>query len=334
MTTFVLTLGENQLTQKQLDQIKQHLPEGTSFVHTDQKKEVLALGKTVEIIAGWFGPTWLQGLPNLRWAQFWGAGTDWLFKYPDLQQRPFILTNGSGIHAISISEHILGVMLNYGRNLRTAHDAQKAHHWLRIVHPSEPIPESFPFSWDNLVELAGKTLLLLGVGAIGERTAKLAKAFDMHVIGLRHNPSKISPFVDQMVGHDQFLDVLPKADFIAASLPSTPETRHFINATAIANMKPTAYLINVGRGDAIEETALLTALKQKRIAGAALDVFEAEPLPPDAPHWELENLTITAHYSGGSPNYHQRALQILLENLTHYQNGTPMRSVVNKLKGY
>lgn len=334
MTTFVLSLGDDQLSEEQIEQIKAILPEGMSFVHTDQKETVIGLGDEVEIIAGWFRPKWLQQLPNLRWAQFWGAGSDWVLDYPELQQRLFTLTNGSGIHAISISEHILGVMLQYGRALRTAHDAQKAHHWIRMVHPSEETDDDFPFSWESLTELAGKTLLLLGVGAIGERTAKLAQAFEMRVIGLRNDPSKGSPFVDEMVGAERLLDMVPQADFIVSSLPATAETHHFLTADAIAAMKPSAYFVNVGRGETVDEAVLLDALVNGRIAGAALDVFETEPLPPDAPHWEIPNLTITAHYSGGSPHYHERALKILLDNIERYKSGEPLRNVVDKDVGY
>lgn len=177
-------------------------------------------------------------------------------------------------------------------------------------------------------------MLLLGVGAIGERTAKLAQAFDMCVIGVRNNPSKPSSYVDQIVGPDQLLAVLPEADFIVSTVPATPQTYRMIGAKEIAAMKPTAFFVNIGRGDTVDEAALLDALRSKRILGAALDVFEQEPLPSDAPHWELDNLLITSHYSGGSPRYHERAAAILLDNLQRFGEKRPLRNLIDKQKGY
>ena len=335
MAKFLLILGDGQLREHEIDKIKALLPEGMVFVQCDDVETAVIHAEDVEICAGWCGPKYLALFPNLKWAQFWGAGVNWVLDYPVLQERPFTLTNGSGIHAIAISEHIFAFMLQHGRGLRLFHEAQKANHWVRVVHPSEPIPDArFPFSSGNITELAGKTILLLGVGAIGERTAKLAQAFDMTVIGLRNNPHKGSPFVDEMVGRDQLLDVIPRADFVVSSLPSTPATYHLLNKAAIDLMKPTAYVVNVGRGDNIEEEALLDALQRNAIAGAALDVVEQEPLPADAPHWGMPNLTLTPHFSGSSPHYHQRALPLLLDNLKRYTIGKPLRNVVDKIAGY
>ncbi|MEM7332987.1 MAG: D-2-hydroxyacid dehydrogenase [Chloroflexota bacterium] len=335
MSKFLLVLGENQLSDEEIESIKAQLPVGMSFVQCDDVETAVQYADEIEICAGWCGPKYLQHFPNLKWAQVWAAGANWILKHPELQKRPFVLTNGSGIHAVNITEHIFAFILQHARGLRLLHEAQKAHHWVNIVHPSEPYPdERFPFSSGNLTELPGKTILLLGVGAIGERTAKIAKAFDMHVIGLRNNPQKGSPFVDEMVGSQQLLEVIPRADFIVSSLPSTPETHHFLNKEAIDLMKTTAFVVNVGRGDNIEEEALLDALRRNAIAGAALDVVEQEPLPGDAPHWDMPNLTITSHYSGSSPHYHQRALVILLDNLERYKNNEPLRNVVDKQAGY
>lgn len=335
MSLFLLAIGENQVSDEQISSIKNRLPSGMSFVQTVDEDKILELASDVEICAGWTRPKWLKALPNLKWVQVWSAGANWILKHPELAERPFILTNGSGIHAVSISEHILGVMLQHGRHLRHAHDAQKAHVWARMQHPSEPDDgKPFTFNWDNIIELADRTILILGVGAIGERTAKLAQAFDMHVIGVRHNPAKGSPYVDEMIGNEQLHDVLPRADFIINTLPSTPDTINYIGASEFDLMKPTVYIVNIGRGDTMDEAMMLEALKSKRIAGAALDVFATEPLPEDAPHWEIENLFITPHYSGSTPRYHERAVDILLDNLQRFQAGEPLRNVVDKEKGY
>ena len=335
MPALLFTIDSVQFTEEQLTAVQQNIPQGYTLLHTGDEEKILAVAADVEICIGWFHPDWLRAMPNLQWAHQWGAGADWLKKNPDLQERPFTLTNASGVHAVQMSEHILAVMLHHGRYLHNAQRAQQAHTWARTYHPTEDYADKpFAFSWHDLTELADKTLLILGVGAIGERTAKLAQAFDMHVIGLRKNPSKTSPFVNEMVGLDQLHAVLPRADFIASTLPHTDETHHLIAAKEIKLMKPTAFLVNVGRGQTIDESALLPALQNKTIAGAALDVFETEPLPTDAPHWDLDNLLITSHYSGGSSRYHERALALFLDNLERYKGKRPLRNIVNKTAGY
>lgn len=334
MSILLLALGEDQLAAADVTAIQQAMPPDFRFVQTTEEKKILSLAPAIEICAGWFRPAWLQQMPKLRWAQFWGAGVNWVLEYPDLQKRPFLLTNMSGVHAVPISEHIFGMLLYHGRFLHNAHNAQQAHTWARLKHPTEPLERPFSFSWQQLNELADKTMLILGVGAIGERTAKLAQAFDMRVIGVRRNPSKASPYVDEMIGTEQLLAVLPQADCVVSTVPATLETQQLIDAKAIASMKPTAFFINIGRGETVDEAALLEALQTRRIAGAALDVFEQEPLPADAPHWTLDNLLITSHYSGGSPRYHERAAAILLENLERFREKRPLRNVIDKAEGY
>lgn len=333
MSILLLTIGEGQLSSSQVEAIQATMPSYLQFVHTRDREVMKPLLPEVEVAVGWIEPKWILEMPNLRWLQQWGAGADWLLKFPELQRRPFILTNVSGIHAVPISEHIFAVMLNYGRFLGNAHNAQQAHVWASFDQATES-EGSFAFSRNQITELADKTMLLLGVGAIGERTAKLGQAFDMHVIGLRRNPERPSRYVDEMMGLGQLLDVVPRADFIVSSLPYTTATKHIIGRREIAAMKPTAFFVNVGRGKTVDEAALLAALQQRQIGGAALDVFEEEPLPDDAPLWQLDNLLITSHYAGITPRYHERAVAILLDNLRRYGNERPLRNVVNKAAGY
>ncbi len=177
-------------------------------------------------------------------------------------------------------------------------------------------------------------MLLIGVGAIGERTAKIAAAFDMHVIGMRRNASLAVSGIERMVRPDQLLDVLPEADFVVITAPLTPETRHMIDKRAFDAMKPTAYIVNIGRGATIVEPDLIDALQNGSIAGAGLDVFEQEPLPEDSPLWGMENVIITSHYSGLTPEYDARAIEIFLDNLNRYQAGEPLRNVIDKRLGY
>jgi len=175
---------------------------------------------------------------------------------------------------------------------------------------------------------------VIGVGAIGSRIAQVASALGMRVLGLRRDPSKSVGAVSAMYGPGQLLEVLPKADFVVLTVPLTRETRGMIGKVELTAMKPTAYLINVGRGGTVLETALVSALEEGTIAGVGLDVFEQEPLPEDSPLWEMDNVIITCHYSGLTPDYHQRALGIFLDDSHRYRTGRPLLNVVNKEIGY
>lgn len=337
MTVLYLKLGAGQLTDSQLNLIQHKLPSHLTLVQGSSAADIEPHRRNIEVVAGWFKPATLLEMPNLKWAHFWGAGTDWLQCYPQMAEMPFELTNVAGHSTVQINEHIFGMLLSLARNLRNAQAAQQAGVWARTHQPAEAekFKDSlFAHSTGDLFELADKTMLVLGVGGIGERTAKIAKAFDMHVIGTRRNPSKGSEFVDELVGNDQLDKVLPHADVVVCTLPYTPETDKLIDAERLALMKRSAIFINVGRGKVVDEAALLTALQNKTIAGAALDVFEQEPLPADSPLWRLNNLLITSHYAGASPRYHERATDVFLENLDRWREGKPLQNLVDKSAGY
>ena len=196
-----------------------------------------------------------------------------------------------------------------------------------------PTGEDF-FAGQPFFELAGKTMLLIGVGAIGERTAKVAAAMGVHVLGVRRDSARTTPYVDEMYGPDQLLSILPRADFVVLTVPLTRETRGMIGAQELQAIKPSAYVVNIGRGGTIQEGALIRALQEGWIAGAGLDVFETEPLPSDSPLWDMENVIVTAHYAGLTPHYEERAMAIFVDNLERYCAGKPMRNVVDKRVGY
>jgi len=334
MSLLLLTLGPEQLSGEQIAAVKRNVPDGMSFVQSRDVDAIMQLAQEIEIVAGWIDPAWLSELPRLRWAQQWGAGANWLMRYPELRKASFVLTNAVGVHAVQISEHVFALILAFGRNLPNAIAAQNKQVWARVKHPSEPLDTPFAFSSGNLFELAGQTLLVLGVGAIGERVAKLAQAFEMRVIGMRRHPEKTSPYVDNMVGPNRLREALGSADFVVNTLPLTVTTRHLLGTDELAAMKPSAYIINIGRGATIDEIALINALQKDAIAGVALDVFEQEPLPNSSPLWTMPNVLITSHYAGASPRYHERAVDIFLDNLQRYQNGQPLRNVVDKQRGY
>jgi phosphoglycerate dehydrogenase-like enzyme len=320
MTTILINLEPDRLTPKQLGQIQSAAPDMRIRVTRDPD-EIETILDTVEIVVGGLPHPLLDKAHSLRWLQQWGAGADWLMRTPQALEHGFVLTSASGVHAIPISEQIIGYLLAFARGLHRAVCAQVKHQWHRETKGS-------------LFELSGKTMALVGVGAIGGRTAEIAVALGMRVLGVRRDPEIAMPNVEAMYGPDQLLDVLPQADFVVLTVPLTQETKGMIGERELRAMRSTAYIVNIGRGATIEQDALIRALQDGWIAGAGLDVFTPEPLPQDSPLWEMENVIITGHYAGMTPEYDNRALAILLDNLHRYRTGKPMINVVNKKLGY
>jgi len=320
MTTILIALEPGTLSEEQLGQVREIAPDMRVLVTRD-KAEIEAALNEIEIAAFSFQYDPLYKAPNLRWFQLWSAGADWLMRYPEAVDLDFVLTNTSGLHAINISEQIVGYLTAFARQLHMAVRAQDRGEWV----PPETL---------NFFELAGKTMVLVGVGSIGGRTARLASALEMRVLGVRRHPAVEAPDVEAMYGPDQLLDVLPEGDFVVLAVPLTHETKGMIGKAELRAMKPTAYLVNIGRGGVIQEKALVKALQEGWIAGAGLDVFETEPLPEDSPLWKMKNVIITSHYAGRTPRYQEGAMTVFLDNLRRYKAGEPLRNVVDKHLGY
>lgn len=320
MTTILINLEPDRLTEEQIAQIQSAAPD-MQVRMTQDPDEIEKILADVEIVVGGLPHHLFDQARNLRWLQQWGAGADWLLRTPQAVQHDFVLTSASGVHAIPISEQIIGYLLAFARGLHRAICAQTKREWHRETKQS-------------LFELAGKTMALIGVGAIGERTAEIAVALGMRVLGVRRDTQQQVPNTEATVGPDQLLDVLAQADFVVLTVPLTQETRGMIGERELRAMKPTAYVVNIGRGATIQQEALIQALQEGWIAGAGLDVFTPEPLPQDSPLWDMENVIITGHYAGMTPEYDNRALEILLENLQRYRTGRELVNVVDKKLGY
>ena len=318
--TILIALDPANIHPEQMERIRSAVPDGQLMINDNREKIEPLLGE-FEIVAGHIPAQWIERMPKLRWYQQWGAGTDWLMHHPDIAKKDFILTNASGVHAIPISEHILAFLLAFARSLPAAIRAQEKKQWVRDIQPA-------PF------ELAGKIMLLVGVGAIGRRTAQVASALGMRVLGVRHDAKKTVPNIERMFGPEQLEEALPEADFVVLTIPLTEKTKGMFNARAFEKMKPSAYLINIGRGGTVNDADLIQALQAGQIAGAGLDVFAREPLPPDSPLWDMDNVILTSHYSGSTPHYDERAMEIFIDNLERYKQGQPMRNVVDKQRGY
>lgn len=336
MNKLLLAFKDGEIEAQHQAKIRQLAPH-LDLVQTIDEAKIAAMIEEIEIAVGQFPPQLLAKAKNLRWFQQWSAGADWLLAHPEVQELEFVLTSASGVHAIPISEHIFAFLLAFARNLPQAWHAQQERVWMKeqTQERRKTAKEDIAtYSRRDMFELAGKTMLLIGIGDIGERTAQIARALEMGVIGVRHNPDHNTPGVSEMVGPDELLRVLPKADVVVSTVPLTAETHHMLDQNAFDAMKRGAYFINIGRGGTVDQEALITALRSGTLAGAGLDVFEEEPLPADSPLWAMDNVLLTPHASGATPQYNERAFAIFLDNLQRYQAGAELRNVVDKSKGY
>jgi D-2-hydroxyacid dehydrogenase (NADP+) len=238
---------------------------------------------------------------------------------PALRDSPIILTNSRGVHAKPVAEHAVALMMALSYNFRAHTRMQEGRQW------KDP----------GIDRLEGKVAGLLGLGSIGEEIARKCKAFDMEVIGVRRDVSRPAPAnVDRVYGMEELTLVMARSDYVLCSLPLTKETESCIRYEHFAAMKPTSVFVNVGRGPVVDEVGLVRALREGKIKGAGLDVFETEPLPPQSPLWKMENVVITPHSGGKSPENRRRSLGILIENLVRLREGKPLVNVVDKVRGY
>lgn len=260
----------------------------------------------------------VRQMPALRWLHIPRAGVDGSL-IPEVLARDIIVTNSAGVHAIPISEFVMLFALSHVKQALHLHQLQAAHRWR-----DQDL---------QLRELAGSTMLIIGLGQIGQAIAERAGTFGMRVWGSRRTP-RPTPGVERVVGEGEWRSLLPAADFVVIATPLTPATRHMFGRAELALMKPDAYLINIARGEIIDEAALIEALRERRIAGAGLDVFAQEPLPPDSPFWTLPNVFVTPHVSWSSPHIRSRTLDLFATNLRAFLQQQPMINVVDKQAGY
>ncbi|HZR29787.1 MAG TPA: D-2-hydroxyacid dehydrogenase [Terriglobales bacterium] len=269
-------------------------------------------------------PEQFQQARKLRWIHSPSTGVQ-QFMFPEIIASDVILTNGRTIHGRGVAEHSLALMLALAKRLPSAFRYQQQRIWGQGAMCEEsPMPR----------ELADATLLLLGAGSIGREVIPRAKAFGMKIIVIRENVGRGAEGADQVHSMDDLDRLLPLADFVLITLPTTPNTKTIFNRERLSRMKPEAYLLNVSRGALIDETALFECLQKKQIGGAALDVLTTEPLPAESPLWSLENLLITPHTAALARNLWERHYALIADNLRRYLAGEPLRNMVDKQKGY
>ncbi|MGH2377798.1 MAG: D-2-hydroxyacid dehydrogenase [Candidatus Limnocylindria bacterium] len=262
----------------------------------------------------------LRRAPRLSWLHTVSAGVERLL-IPDVMERDgFTLTNNSGAYDIPIAEFVLATILSAAKHLPDYQRAQVERRWGREhMH----------------TELRDATLVVLGMGSIGGEVARLAFGFGMNVIGVRRRLDLAGiPGVSRVVPPEKLADVAAEADFIAVTAPLTPATRGLVSREVIARMKPTAWIVNIARGAIADEAALLEALKERRIGGAAIDAWWTEPLQGESEWWSLQNVIATPHASHSSPRVRERTLALFLENLRRWKSKEPLLNVVDLEAGY
>ena len=276
-----------------------------------------------------------QSAPTLKWIQLLSAGVDHALhgRLAD----SVAITSASGIHAAPIAEYTIASMLSFAHRFHQLMRAQMRREWGRNG--------DFMASVDVL---RGKTIGIVGYGSIGRETARLARAFGMRVLALKRDPAARTDrgwmppglgdpdgsIPERFYGPDERIEMLGQSDFISVTLPATAATRAFLGARELAAMRPHAYIVNIGRGDVIDQSALIEALREKRIAGAGLDVFEREPLEPESALWEMENAILSPHMSGAFKGYVEAACGLFAENLRRFANGRPLFNRVDPALGY
>jgi phosphoglycerate dehydrogenase-like enzyme len=320
MKKLVVALPDRLIEPEYLDKIRALAP-GYEVVQLYNTEDIEAVIDDIEIAVGLYPPELVSRSPNLKWMMWWWAGVEFIRNYPEIAEKEFILTNSSGVHAVPMAEHTIGMMLCLSRNLLTDYRRQLSRTW-------------DPGSSSDMSELEGKQVLIVGYGKIGQRLGRVCKAFDMEVRGIRRNRTADSPYADSVGTPDTLDSDLPSADYVVLILPNTERAEKAFGTEQFSKMKRSAYFVNIGRGKTVDETALYRALKEGRIAGAALDVFEEEPLPEDSPLWDLDNVLISPHHSGWTPDYWKRIWPVLSLNLRNFMEGKELVNIIDKIEGY
>ena len=287
------------------------LPDSTRIAAGDRVDAFVDAAPGARVILNWTGSrellreVWRMS-PRVAWVHSRSAGLDDLL-FPELIASTVTLTNARGVFSEILGEFVIGAVLFFAKGFR------------RMVHSQEA------GVWDQFdtLEIAGQTMGVIGMGDIGRAAAGRAEAMGMRVIGLRRSDPP-----------ERKRDLLAQSDYVVLSTPLTPETHGIIGGAELAWTKPHAVLINVGRGPLVDEAALIAALRERRIGGAALDVFDQEPLPPGHPYYALDNLLLSPHAADHTPDWKERAMRLFLENFERYRKGEALRNVIEKGRGY
>ena len=276
-----------------------------------------------EVYVGWMNRDLFLAAKKLRWVQSPSSGINYYLEIPELVESDVLLTSARGTHGACLAESTFAMILAFTREIRRFILAQLEHRWTNRELRCE------------MIELTGTTIGIIGFGTVGRAIAHRAQAFGMRILAVDLYPEVKPEYVAELWGLDRLDDLLAASDFVVVTVPSTPATHGMIGAEQLAKMRENALLVGISRGGIIDEDALVDALRANRIRGAALDVFEQEPLPADSELWDLPNLLITPHAAGGTQYEGQYVLDILTENLDRFLNNrVPLRNQIDKQRGF
>lgn len=294
-----------------------------AFVHCAEQEALADAIADADIYMGWLDRDLFLAGKHLKWIQSPSSGIDHYLTIPELVESDVLLTSARGTHGVSLAESVLAMILSFTRGIRVG-----------VLRQQERVWASHEMR-GKLVELTGSTMGIIGFGAGGRALAKRAQAFDMRIIAVDLHPADKPDYVHELWGLDRLGDLLRESDYVVVLVPYTRQTHGMIGREQLALMKPSAMLIGVSRGRIIDQKALAQALREKRLAAAALDVFYPEPLPADSELWDLENLLITPHVAGGTQLEASYILDIFRENMERFLRGElPLRNQVDKKRGF
>ncbi len=303
-----------------LESIQRTVPDAT-VVRASSEEELIRCGPDSEVLLTWgmYRPgSFCRTASHLKWIHALSAGVDGLIAVPEIRERRLRVTSTKGIHGLPIAEHTLGMMLSFARGFHILQEQRRRKEWRKYLQADE---------------LQGKTVGILGLGNIGHVVAQKCKRMGMRVVALDIRPGGHEG-IDHFYAAAELMALLREADYVVINLPLTPDTDHLIGEKELRAMKQSAYLLNVARGPIVDEGALLRALKEGWIAGAGLDVFETEPLPPESELWALPNVILSPHMSAISPYYMDRAIAVFCENLRRFVQGRELLFEVNWESGF
>jgi phosphoglycerate dehydrogenase-like enzyme len=320
-TQFLMLPPQTERTREWGARLAAALPELDVIVAENPARAEAAIG-TAETSFGTIPPTLLHQARRLKWLQAPQAAPPAGYYYPELIAHPVQITNFREIYNDHIGTHVMAFMLAFARGFQRYIPQQLRREWNK------------PAQNEGVVHLPEATALIVGVGGIGGEVARLAAAFGMCVIGVDERRREAPPGVAELHRGDELDALLPRADFVILTVPHTPETEGFMNRARFQQMKKTAFFINIGRGLTTRLDDLAAAIEAGEIAGAGLDVFEAEPLPADHKLWTLPGVLLTPHVAGYGPYLDERRYDIILDNCRRFLAGQPLRNLVDKVRWF
>lgn len=308
------------LNEEDLNTVRAIAPDVNFVVSTSTEDTQREIEDADAIFEHGVSPELIRRAKKLRWIQRGGVGVEGLM-FPELVNSDIVLANARGTTGINIAEHVMALILAFSRTINILVKRQMDTVWESRAN----LP---------VIEIAGETLGIIGLGSIGLQVAKRAHAFDMRLLAVDATQTQKPDYVESLWRLDRLHEMLEQADFVSICCPLTPETEGMMSTAEFRAMKPTAFLINIARGKIVDQPSLIEALRAEAIAGAGLDVTNPEPLPNDSPLWEMDNVIITPHNAGQSPKAPRRVFELFCENLKRFVAGEPLINVVDKTRGY